>query len=148
VPSRKQRRRREKSRRHEYEYVYVDEEGREVEVDEAELRKERDDKPARTGTARAGRGSGGRPVRQVQPPSWSRVGRRALIFAPLMFVTVSLLGRSLTIGQRVVETLFLLVFFLPFSYVMDTIVYRSYLRRTGQAPPGRRGGGSGSNGKA
>jgi hypothetical protein len=145
VPSRKQRRRREKSRRHEYEYVYVDEEGREVEVDPGELRKERDDKPGGAKPASAGRGGGGRPMRKVQPPSWSRVGRRALIFAPLMFITVSLLGRSLTIGQRVVETLFLLVFFLPFSYVMDTIVYRSYLRRTGQAPPGRRGG---SNGKA
>jgi hypothetical protein len=145
VPSRKQRRRREKARRHEYEYVYVDEEGREVEVDAAELRAERDEKPARAGTTRPSRTAGGRPVKQVQPPSWSRVGRRALIFAPLMFVTVSLLGRKLTIGQRVVETLFLLVFFLPFSYVMDTIVYRSYLRRTGQAPPPRRGG---SNGKA
>ena len=149
MPSRKQRRRREKARRHEYEYVYVDEEGREVEVaDPAELRKERDEKPA-AGAARAGartgRATGGRPARKVEPPSWRRVGRRALIFAPLMFVTVSLLGRKLTIGQRVVETLFLLVFFLPFSYFMDSMVYRSYLRRTGQAPPDRR---SGSNGRA
>jgi hypothetical protein len=150
VPSRKQRRRRQKSRRHEYEYVYVDEEGREVDVvDPGELRKERDEKPAAGAsgarTGRTGRTGGGRPARKVEPPSWRRVGRRALIFAPLMFITVSLLGRGLTIGQRVVETLFLLVFFLPFSYVMDTVVYRSYLRRTGQAPPSRRGG---SNGRA
>jgi hypothetical protein len=148
VPSRKQRRRREKSRRHEYEYVYVDEEGREVEVDAAELRKERDDKGA---TAKGGKAAsasgraGGRPVRKVQPASWSRVGRRGLIFAPLMFVAVSLFSRNLTIGQRLVETLVLLVFFLPFSYLMDSMVYRSYLRRTGQAPPDRR---SGSNGRA
>jgi hypothetical protein len=145
VPSRKQRRRREKSRRHEYEYVYVDEEGREVEVDPAELRPDREEKPGGAKAASAGRGAGGRPARKVEPASWRRVGKRALFFAPLMFITVSLLGRNLTIGQRVVETAFLLVFFLPFSYVMDTIVYRSYLRRTGQAPPSRRGG---SNGRA
>ena len=37
MPTRKQRRRRLKELRHDYEYVYVDEEGREVEVDPAEL---------------------------------------------------------------------------------------------------------------
>jgi hypothetical protein len=32
----------------------------------------------------------------------------------------------------VVQTLVLLGFFLPFSYLMDSVMYRTYLRRTGQ----------------
>jgi hypothetical protein len=145
VSSRKQRRRREKSRRHDYEYVYVDEEGREVEVEPGELRKERDEKARAAKPTSARRGAGSRAARPVQPPSWGRIGKRALFFAPVMFIALSVLGRSLSIRQRVVEALFLLVFFLPFSYFMDSMVYRSYLRRTGQAPPDRRGG---SNGRA
>jgi hypothetical protein len=41
----------------------------------------------------------------------------------------------------VIQALFFLLIFLPFSYMMDTMMYRSYLKRTGQAPPprGRRG---------
>lgn len=124
MPSRKQRRRREKGRRHEYEYVYVDEEGREVEVDPGEEKE-----PARKGdkrpapTTRAGR--------KVEPASWQRVGRRALIFAPLMFLTIRLLEKKEAVGASLVRTVFLLLIFLPFSYVMDSLLYRSYLRRTG-----------------
>jgi hypothetical protein len=121
MPSRKQRRRRAKERRHEYEFVYVDEEGREVEVDEPSAR-------AKT--------SNGRPPpktragRVVQPPSWSRVGRRALIFAPLMFITIRLLEPSEAIAASVARTAFLLAIFLPFSYLMDSMLHRSYAKRT------------------
>jgi hypothetical protein len=123
MPSRKQRRRQAKERRHDYEYVYLDDEGREVEVDGAEMEERRNGKvtrPERTA-------SGGR---TVQPPSWNRIGRRGLIFAPLMFVTVYLLGRnSLSTTQIVVQTLVLLAIFLPFSYLMDSITHRAYQRR-------------------
>jgi len=135
VPSKKQRRRREKSRRHEYEYVYVDEDGQEVQVEPEELRK-----PARSAEAsnrtRGGRAGG----RRIDPPSWTRVGKRGLIFAPLMFLTVSFLSKNVSVAQRIYQTVFLLAFFLPFSYLMDSLMYRSYLRRTGAAPPesGRR----------
>jgi hypothetical protein len=130
VPSKKQRRRREKSRRHEYEYVYVDEEGQEVEVEPGEVRKpsRSDDRAART---RGGRAGG----RKIEPPSWTRVGKRGLIFAPLMFITVSFLSKNVSAAQRIYQTAFLLAFFLPFSYLMDSIMYRSYLRKTGAAPP-------------
>jgi hypothetical protein len=123
MPSRKQRRRQAKERRHEYEYVYVDEEGKELEVDAEELEERRNGKAKRPEpVARSGR--------TVQPPSWERVGRRALIFAPLMFVTVYLLGRDdLTTSQMIVQTFVLLAIFLPFSYFMDTITYRAYQRR-------------------
>jgi hypothetical protein len=58
------------------------------------------------------------------------VGRRALIFAPLMFVVVYLLGGSkVSLGGKLAETVFLLAFFLPFSYVMDSIAYRAYRKR-------------------
>jgi hypothetical protein len=123
MPSRKQRRRQAKERRHEYEYVYVDEEGREVEVDAAEIEERRNGK-ARQPERKAAGG------RTVQPPSWNRVGRRALIFAPLMFLTVYLLGRNdLSTGQILIQTLVLLGIFLPFSYFMDTLTYRAYQRR-------------------
>jgi hypothetical protein len=123
VPSRKQRRRRAKERRHEYEYVYVDEEGREVEVEPGE-----DAKPKRTERkAPATRGG-----RTVEPASWRRVGRRALLFGPLMFITIRLLERQEPIAQSLLRTIFLLLLFLPFSYVMDTVLYRSYVRRTGR----------------
>jgi hypothetical protein len=123
MPSKKQRRRQAKERRHDYEYVYVDEEGHELEVDEAEIEERRNGKAKRAEpVSRSGR--------TVQPPSWERVGRRALIFAPLMFVTVYLLGRDdLSTTQMLVQTFVLLAIFLPFSYFMDTITYRAYQRR-------------------
>jgi hypothetical protein len=128
MPSRKQRRRRQKSRRHEYEYVLVDETGEEVEVEPTEVRKSAA-KPAKRNGARPA-AARRRTGRVVQPPSWRRVGKRALIFAPVMFIVVSLLGgKDLSVPQRIIETLFLLAFFLPFSYVMDTIAYRTYRKR-------------------
>ena len=121
MASRKQRRRRAKERRHEYEYVYVDEEGNEVEVDEPEQ-----------GPSKSKNGKG--PVRtrggrRIEPPSWNRVAKRGLIFAPLMFVTIRLLERGEPLPATVFRTVFLLLIFLPFSYVMDSFLYRSYQRR-------------------
>jgi hypothetical protein len=128
VPTRKQRRRREKERRHEYEYVYVDEEGHEVEVEaedeKAPARKDKRPAPA------------SRPRRTVEPASWKRVGRRALIFAPLMFITIRLLEQGEAIATSIFRTGFLLLIFLPFSYVMDAVLYRSYQRRLDRSPKG------------
>jgi hypothetical protein len=121
VPTRKQRRRRAKERRHDYEYVYVDEEGQEVEVDEPEKApsKSRNGKgPVRT-----------RGGRRIDPPSWNRVAKRGAIFAPLMFITIRLLERGEPLAASVFRTAFLMLVFLPFSYVMDSFLYRSYQRR-------------------
>lgn len=126
MPSRKQRRRREKGRRHEWEYVYVDDDGREVEPPEDESPISRNGKQASQQPRKTQAGA-----REVQPPSWSRVGKRGLIFAPLMFLTVTFLSGNLTVGQRVVNTVFLLAFFLPFSYAMDVLMYRMYKKRSG-----------------
>jgi hypothetical protein len=133
MPSRKQRRRRQKERRHEYEYVYVDDEGNEVEVDSEEA----GPAPARTTPTKTdGRARGGRrPVRVIQPPSWRRVGKRALIFAPFMYIALSVIATDLGPFARAVQTVVLLAFFLPFSYVMDSVMYKSYLKRGGKPPP-------------
>jgi hypothetical protein len=120
VPSRKQRRRRAKDRRHEYEYVYVDEEGHEVEAEPNGGESKRTDRRAKP-TTRSGR--------PIEPPSWRRVAKRGFLFAPLMFITISLLGRHESVSVHLARTVFLLVLFLPFSYVMDALIYRSHRRR-------------------
>ncbi len=135
MPTRKQRRRQQKERRHEYEFVYVDDEGREVEVDPAELKAERTSKSAATG-----RGSRRQPAprtrRTVQPPSFNRVLKRGLLFAPVMYLTLSLIGggKKLTVPGRILQTAMLLAFFLPFSYVMDRLAWRTHQRRLGNSP--------------
>jgi hypothetical protein len=130
VPTRKQRRRQQKERRHEYEFVYVDDEGQEVEVDPAELKADRETRQT-TKASSARRQPASRSRRTIQPPSLQRVLKRGLLFAPVMYLTLSLIGRGEkpTTGARVLETAMLLAFFLPFSYVMDKIAYRTYQRR-------------------
>lgn len=125
MPSKKQRRRREKSLRHEYEYVLLDEEGNEVPVEPTELRKKEEKPKAARGGTRPRRA-----VRTVQPPSWQRVAKRGLLFAPVMFIMVTILGgNKLTTTGKITQTLLLLAFFLPFSYLMDTFAYRTYRKR-------------------
>ena len=125
MPSRKQRKRRAKDRRHEWEYVYVDDTGEEVEVTEDEPISRNGKRSPQQAKSKA---SGGR---EVQPPSWRKVGKRGLLFAPLMFLTVTFLSGDLTMTQRLVNTAFLLAFFLPFSYAMDALMYRLYKKRAG-----------------
>jgi hypothetical protein len=127
VPSKKQRRRREKSRRHEYEYVYVDDEGQEVEVDPAELER----KPAKEERRRTASGSG-RPVRKVNPPSWSRAIKRGGLFSALFVVVFVFLLRGKN-GSAPVSIALALVYgaaFVPMIYLTERMAYRAYLRRT------------------
>ena len=128
MPTRKQRRRRAKERRHEYEYVYVDEEGREVEVEPEETRapERKDRRPGRAGAA----------GRVIEPPSWRKVGRRALIFGPLMFITIRLLEGGEPIVASLGRTIFLLLIFLPFSYAMDAVMYRMHQKRISRSSKG------------
>jgi hypothetical protein len=138
MPTKKQRRRRQKGRRHDYEYVYVDDEGREVDVDPEEL----EQPPPRRNGKRDGKrqpqkGRDGRPVREVAAPSWNKVGKRALIFFPLIFLAFSFVNSNQPIGTRLLVTVVYTAFFLPFMYLMDRAMYRSYLKRTGQPAPQR-----------
>jgi hypothetical protein len=136
VPTRKQRRRREKDRRHEWEEVLVYPDGREVPVGD-ENGGEPGEKAKRPGERRQAQAiqRGGR---TIQPPSWRRVLKRGLIFAPLMYITVLLLAPdSATPAQNVAQTAFLLAIFLPFSYVMDATTYRIWKRRLEKSRSGR-----------
>jgi hypothetical protein len=139
MPTRKQRRRRQKELRHEYEYVYVDEDGREVEdaPDELERSPRRDPRRNAKGSGSA---RSSRPARKVDPPSWKRVIRRALIFAPLIFLAFGVLDNKKDLQGKLLLTAFYTAFFIPFMYLMDRAMYRAYLRRTGGTPPaGQRG---------
>jgi hypothetical protein len=136
MPTRKQRRRRQKDRRHEWEYVYVDDEGHEVEVEEDATAPAKPARPAVKTAAKPGAKSGrsARAGRKVDPPSWRRVYRRAAIFAPVMVVVVYLLKPK---GGVALQVIVLLVFFLPFSYLMDSLMYRAYRKRIGDPIPPR-----------
>jgi ferric-dicitrate binding protein FerR (iron transport regulator) len=117
MPTRKQRRRRAKEQRHEY--VWEDAEGNELEPDELPARGTDSKAP------RAARASG----RQAQRPSWLRTLKRALVFAPIMFVTVMLLSNDLTLASQITQTAFIVAIFVPFSYFLDSVFWRSYQKR-------------------
>jgi hypothetical protein len=139
MPSKKQRRRQQKARRHEYEYVYVDDEGNEVAVDPAELRPDKSDErqsrpksgPGRKPDARKG------PRRGIEPPSWRRSGRRALILGPVLIVAMMLFNRDLPLSQQIAPAIFLIAFFIPFSYFTDSLAYRMYRKRLARSKPAK-----------
>ena len=127
MATKKQQRRRQKLKRHEYEEVYVDEEGNELAPEVAEelvaTSPSRNGKPAKVQATRRG-------GRTIEPPSWRRTGKRGLLFFPLMLITVFLIaGDEVTTAAKIFQTVALMAFFLPFSYFMDTMMFRSYQRR-------------------
>jgi hypothetical protein len=133
MPSKKQQRRRQKLKRHEYEEVYVDEEGNELDPEVAEelvaTAPAKNGKPARAQAQATRRGG-----RAIEPPSWRRTGKRGLLFFPLMILTVFLIaGDQVTTLGKIVQAVALMAFFLPFSYFMDTMVWRAAQRRLDRA---------------
>jgi len=87
-----------------------------------------DDVPARKADSQAQRPPKS-PGREPQPPSWRRTLKRGLVFAPIMFVTVMLLTDDLTIGAQIAQTAFIVGIFVPFSYLLDGVLWRSYKKR-------------------
>lgn len=129
MPTRKQRRRRAKEHRHEY--VWEDDEGNEL--DSSELSTRKDASPPRAPA---------RPGREPQAPSWRRTLKRGLIFAPIMFVTVTLLSGDLTLSQQITQTALIVAIFIPFSYLLDGVFWRSYKKRAARRERAGRGRGS------
>lgn len=129
MPTRKQRRRRAKEQRHEY--VWEDAEGNEL--DPAEAPSTKGSSPARAAPSRV--------ARDVQPPSWKRTLKRGLVFAPIMLATVYLLSPELPLATKIMQTLFIVAIFIPFSYFLDGVFYRSHRRRLArrEQADGRRG---------
>jgi hypothetical protein len=127
MPTRKQRRRRMKEQRHEY--VWEDGEGNELEPEEVPTRKA-SSQPQSTRGGRA-----------VQPPSWNRTLKRGAIFAPIMFLVVMLLSKDLSLASQLVQAGIIVAIFIPFSYFLDSIFWRSYKKRQErQGAPGQRKG--------
>ncbi|MBA2740743.1 MAG: hypothetical protein H0U46_01875 [Actinobacteria bacterium] len=117
MPSRKQKRRRAKELRHEY--VWEDAEGNELEEDDIPTRK-----PASRQQARSSRRG-----REAQAPSWGRTLKRGAIFAPIMLAVVMLLSSDMTFVNQVIQTAIVVAIFIPFSYFLDTIFWRSFQKR-------------------
>jgi hypothetical protein len=131
MATQKQRRRRAKEKRHEYELVEIDSEGNETIVKATELRSA-DPAKARSASPKGGQAKAPRGV--PQPPSWRRVIKRGLLFAPIFLATVLLLGGGkVTLIGGLVNTAFLLAVFVPFSYWVDRFMWRSYQKRQAKA---------------
>jgi hypothetical protein len=123
MPSRKQRRRREKLQRHEYEYVIETEDGEEIQVERPVEREKREAKS----TAKAPPRRGGR---EIPKPSMARVAKRTAIFAPLILIVVYVTsGKDVSTMSRIYTGVTLLAFFIPFSYLVDTLMYRTFSKR-------------------
>jgi hypothetical protein len=131
MPSRKQRRRREKLKRHEYEYVVETEKGEEVVVERPTA------EPAKNGTARSSSAPRDRRGREVPKPSLQRLLRRTALFAPLIFVFVWLTSPDEPTVTKVSTVALLIAFFMPFSYLVDAMMYRILQRRQERSGAGR-----------
>ena len=139
MATQKQRRKRAKEKRHAYDLVEIDSEGNETVLSPTELKV---DAPPRSQSKKGETRSAAKPKlgrRNPQPPTWGRVLKRGAIFAPIFLATVLLLaGNRLTFAGAVVQTAFLLAIFVPFSYFMDRLVWRSHEKRLARAKSGGR----------
>ena len=125
MPSRKQRRKREKLQRHEYEYVIETEDGEEILERPPEVEAtEKNGKPRK-----AAAGPVDRHGKPIAKPSFRRVLRRTAIFGPLIAIFIYITAKDLSPAGLVLNVLLLLAFFMPLSYVVDTVVYRMLWRR-------------------
>ena len=124
MATKKQRRRREKLQRHEYEYVVETEEGEEV--------VESPRSPERSAAAKQPPKVIDRRGRVVQPPSWGRVLKRGAIFGPILAVFIILTGGNLSMAAKILNIVILLAIFIPFSYLVDSFLYRKMLKRQHQ----------------
>ena len=61
-------------------------------------------------------------------------GQAGVDLLPLIFLAFSFINSGQAIGTRLAVTVVYTAFFVPFMYVMDRTMYRSYLKRTGQLP--------------
>src|SRR3954452_24975317 len=132
MATKKQRRKRERVFRHDMALVTEDEEGNEVEVSAAELRakKGKPDKPKQATAAKKGTASNSRLGREPQPPSWRRSLKRGGLFGALIFILVVFVmpsggSRSVSVAMGV----FYAVAFIPLTYWIDRLTYRTWQRR-------------------
>ena len=75
------------------------------------------------------------------PSRPSRTLKRALVFAPIMLVTVMLLSSNLGLAGQIAQTALLVAIFIPFSYFLDGVFWRSYQKRLARDERAERGAG-------
>ena len=132
MATKKQRRKRERTFRHDMALVTEDEEGNEVEVTAAELRAKqgKPDKPKQATAAKKGSARPARTGREPQPPSWRRSLKRGSLFGGLIFIlVVFVMPSGGSRGASVAMGLFYAVAFIPLTYWIDRLTYRTWQRR-------------------
>jgi hypothetical protein len=132
MATKKQRRKRERTFRHDMALVTEDEEGNEVEVSAAELRAKagKPDKPKQATAPKKGAASNSRLAREPQPPSWRRSLKRGGIFGALIFIlVVFVMPSGGSRGASIAMGLFYAVAFIPLTYWIDRLTYRTWQRR-------------------
>ena len=128
MATKKQRRRRDKSFRHEYGFVTYDEEGNEVEVEASEVREKKPEKPKAQPAAKGAKAPRG--TREPPVPSWRRSLRRGGIFGVLIFIlVVFVMPAGSSRAASVVMGLFYALAFVPLTYWIDRLTYRTWQRR-------------------
>jgi hypothetical protein len=135
VATKKQQRRRQKERRHEYEEVWVDADGNEIDYEPAQADKSKYSKAPAKAKGQAAGSRSRRSMKEIKPPSWQRVIRRALLLAPLLFVALSFGKHPSPIAVRLAISVGYTALFVPTFYWIDRLAYRRYLRMTGQPDP-------------
>jgi hypothetical protein len=90
-------------------------------------------KPDGKSTARPVARRGGR---EIPKPSMARVAKRTAIFGPLILAVVFWTGGDSTTASKVFTAVTLIAFFIPFSYLVDSIMYRVYSKRQRDAGSG------------
>ena len=139
MATKKQQRRRQKERRHEYEEVWVDADGNEIDYEPSEAeRKQGATKAPAKGKAQPARSRSGRATREIKPPSWQRVIRRAFLLAPLLFVALSFGKHPSPIAVRFAISVGYTALFVPTFYWIDRMAYRRYQRASAGAPPAKK----------
>jgi hypothetical protein len=127
MPTRKQRRRRAKDFRHDMRVFEVDAEGNEVPL--AELRTSEERKPKAEKKQQPARTKGGRSMREPPQPSWHRAIRRGGAMGGLLLVAFLFLLRSGPLPQRILIGVLYGLAFIPLTYWIDRMAYRTYQRR-------------------
>jgi hypothetical protein len=132
MPTKKQQRLRQKQKRHgtSYEYVYVDAEGNELDAPPAA-------KPAKKETTAKATSKGGRPVRTVQPASWTRALKWSGIFTAVMIVLATTSAKG-NIAAGVLVALLYGAALTPGFYWMHRFQYRAWQRRNERTTPTKR----------
>ena len=70
--------------------------------------------------------------------SWTRSAKRGVIFFPLFLLVFSLVSRGSSYWSHIEVSFLYTVLFIPLTYLIDRTAYRTYMKRSGRLPEGRK----------